>query len=156
MAKKSTQKVAEKPAKKLTKKKLTFYRNLLLERKKELLKQVLTQDDDIHELRGDHSADPLDMAGYASSLELMSTLGNNERVELTEIDHALAKIENGTYGICEDSGEPINEIRLEAIPTARYTLECQEQRERSPLVVDRPRRRVPTSEDLPLSSDDEP
>lgn len=148
-------KTAKKAARRMPQEKLTFYQNLLSNRKKELLKQVLTQDDDIDELRGDHSADPLDMAGYASSLELMSTLGNNERVELAEIDHALAKIENGTYGICEDSGEPINEARLKAIPTARYTLECQEIRERNPSVVDRPRRRVLTTEDLPLSSDDD-
>jgi DnaK suppressor protein len=142
-------------AKKLTKKKLAQYEKLLKQRKKELLKQALNQDEDIHELRGDHSADPLDMAGYASSLELMSTLGNNERVELAELDHALTKIEDRTYGICEDSGEPISEVRLEAIPTARYTIECQEQRERNTAFTDRPRRRVLSSEDLPVSSDED-
>ena len=142
-------------AKKLTKKKLVQYEKLLIKRKKELLKQALNQDEDIHELRGDHSADPLDMAGYASSLELMSTLGNNERVELGELDHALTKIEDGTYGICEDSGELISDARLEAIPTARYTLECQEQSERNAAFTDRPRRRVLSSEDLPVSSDDD-
>ena len=142
-------------AKKLTKKKLAQYEKLLKQRKKELLKQALNQDEDIHELRGDHSADPLDMAGYASSLELMSTLGNNERVELAELDHALTKIEDRTYGICEDSGEPISEVRLEAIPTARYTIECQEQRERNTAFPDRPRRRVLSSEDLPVSSDED-
>ena len=142
-------------AKKLTKKKLTQYEKLLTERKKELLKQALNQDEDIHELRGDHSADPLDMAGYASSLELMSTLGNNERVELGELDHALTKIEDGTYGICEDSDELISDARLEAVPTARYTIECQEQRERSSAFTDRPRRRVLSSEDLPVSGDDD-
>ena len=142
-------------AKKLTKKKLAQYEKLLKQRKKELLKQALNQNEDIHELRGDHSADPLDMAGYASSLELMSTLGNNERVELAELDHALTKIEDRTYGICEDSGELISEARLEAIPTARYTIECQEQRERNTAFTDRPRRRVLSSEDLPVSSDED-
>ncbi|HCR18224.1 MAG TPA: molecular chaperone DnaK [Candidatus Latescibacteria bacterium] len=142
-------------AKKLTKKKLAQFEKLLKQRKKELLKQALNQDEDIHELRGDHSADPLDMAGYASSLELMSTLGNNERVELAELDHALTKIEDRTYGICEDSGELISEVRLEAIPTARYTIECQEQRERNTAFTDRPRRRVLSSEDLPVSSDED-
>lgn len=142
-------------AKRLTKKKLSAFQKLLLERKKELLKQAVNQDDDIHELQDDHSADPLDMAGYASSLELMSALGNNERVELGEIDHALAKIENGTYGICEVSGEPISEARLAAIPTARYTLEVQQQREQNPSYIDRPRRRVLTSDDLPASSDED-
>ena len=132
-------------AKKLTKKKLAQYEKLLKQRKKELLKQALNQDEDIHELRGDHSADPLDMAGYASSLELMSTLGNNERVELAELDHALTKIEDRTYGICEDSGELISEVRLEAIPTARYTIECQEQRERNTAFTEKTTTHGPTT-----------
>ena len=142
-------------AKKLPKKKLTRYKKILLERKKDLLKQVVTQDDDINELQGDHSADPLDMAGLASSLELMSALGNNERMELSEIDHALAKIEDGSYGICEDSGELIQEPRLNAIPMARYTREVQEMRERNLSMVDRPRRRVLSGDDLPAGNEDE-
>ena len=142
-------------AKKLNKKKLAHYEKLLTERKKTLLKQALNQDEDITELRGDHSADPLDMAGYASSLELMSTLGNNERVELAELDHALTKIADGSYGICEDSGEMISEPRLDALPTARYTIECQEKRERTNAFVERPRRRTVSSEDLPVGGDED-
>jgi DnaK suppressor protein len=142
-------------AKKLTKKKLGQYEKLLTERKKELLRQALNQDEDINELRGDHSADPLDMAGFASSLELMSTLGNNERVELGELDHALTKIVDGTFGICEESDELISDARLEAVPTARYTIECQEKRELSNAFAERPRRRVLSSEDLPVGSDDD-
>ncbi len=95
------------------------------------------------------------MAGNTSSLELMTTLSNHERQELAEIDHALAKVEDGTFGICEVSGELINEERLKAIPTARYTREVQEQRERTPGVPqDRPRRRAILSDDLPSMDDD--
>ena len=83
---------------------LAFYKNILTERKRELLKQVLNQDEDLDEIRGDVAADPLDAAGNASSLELMTTLGNHERLELAEIDNALQKIENGSYGFCEESG----------------------------------------------------
>ena len=142
-------------AKRLAKKKLARYKKILTERKKTLLKQVLTQDDDINELQGDHSADPLDMAGFASSLELMSALGNNERLELSEIDHALGKIEDGSFGICEDSEELIAEARLDAIPTARYTRDVQEKRERNPSIVDRPRRRTLTGDDVNLTGYDE-
>ena len=84
---------------------LAFYKKILTERKRELLKQVLNQDEDLDEIRGDVAADPLDAAGNASSLELMTTLGNHERNELAEIDNALQKIENGSYGFCEESGE---------------------------------------------------
>ena len=74
------------------------------------------KDDDIVELRDDQPADPLDMAGNTSSLELMTALGNNERMELTEIDAALEKIESKTYGECEDCGDAIaanRDVRLD-------------------------------------------
>lgn len=147
--------MAKRKPKKLTKKQLKVYERLLLDRKRELLRQALTQDDGLQEIQGDHSADPVDMAGFASSLELISALGNNERVELAEIDHALAKITGGTYGLCEESGELINALRLEAIPTARYTMEVQQRLEQNPSLLERPRRRVLTSDDLLLSSDEE-
>jgi len=143
--------------KKLTKRELTKFQKLLLDRRRGLLKQVGEQDEDIDELRGDTSADPFDMAGNYSQIELMTTLGNQERNELSEIDHALERIEGGTYGICEESGEMIHPLRLQAMPTARYSLEVQEQRERLPgsYEQDRPRRRALLSEDLPVSTDDD-
>ena len=139
----------------LSKKKLEFYRNLLIERRRELLKQVLSQDEDLDEIRGNVAADPLDAAGKASSVELMTSLGNHERHELAEIDNALQKIENRTYGFCEESGEAIHPARLEAVPTARYTVQVQERLERAPQQFSRPRRRVLRQEDLPLSTDDD-
>lgn len=139
----------------MSKKKLEFYRKLLHERKRELLKQVLNQDEDIDEIRSDVAADPLDAAGNSSSLELMTTLGNHERHELAEIDHALQRIENRSYGFCEESAEPIHPARLEAVPTARYTMDVQERLERAPLQVDLPRRRILRSEDLPMATDDD-
>ena len=118
---------------------------------------MLNQDEDIDEIRADVSADPLDAAGSSSSLELMTTLGNHERRELANIDYALVKIENGTYGFCEESGEPIHPMRLEAVPTARYTMQIQERMERTPqhYQLDRPRRRILMSDDLPISTDDD-
>ena len=139
----------------LSAKKLEFYRNFLIERRRELLKQVLSQDEDLDEIRGNVAADPLDAAGKASSVELMTSLGNHERHELAEIDNALQKIENRTYGFCEESGEAIHPARLEAVPTARYTVQVQERLERAPQQFSRPRRRVLRQEDLPLSTDDD-
>ncbi|MGA1198968.1 MAG: TraR/DksA family transcriptional regulator [Candidatus Latescibacterota bacterium] len=141
----------------LSKKKLAVYEKLLLDRKHQLLKQVLNQDEDIDEIRSDVAADPLDAAGNSTSLELMTTLGNHERHELSEIDHALGKIADGSYGFCEESGEPIHPMRLEAVPTARYTMQIQERMERTPqnYYQDRPRRRVLMGDDLPISTDDD-
>ena len=53
----------------------------------------------------------------------------NIEIMLTEVNHALTKFDAGTYGICEDTGEPIMEARLAALPYARYTVQAQEQRE---------------------------
>ncbi|MBA3630382.1 MAG: TraR/DksA C4-type zinc finger protein [Actinobacteria bacterium] len=50
--------------------------------------------------------------------------------ELNDIDHALARIENGTYGTCEACGKPIGDARLEAVPTARFCVEDQARAER--------------------------
>lgn len=50
--------------------------------------------------------------------------------ELNDIDHALARIEDGTYGTCEACGKPIGDARLEAVPTARFCVEDQARAER--------------------------
>lgn len=54
---------------------------------------------------------------------------SQEQDALYEIDEALKRMELGTYGICEESGEPIPEPRLEAMPFARLTVVCQEKRD---------------------------
>jgi DnaK suppressor protein len=58
---------------------------------------------------------------------------NRERTRmlLGRVDQALARIENGTYGYCEHTGEPIGLKRLEAQPTATLSIEAQERQERS-------------------------
>ena len=54
---------------------------------------------------------------------------SQEQDSLYEIEEALKRIEIGTYGVCEMSGEKIPQARLEALPFARFTIECQEQLE---------------------------
>ena len=58
------------------------------------------------------------------------SLLSQEQDALYEIDEALKRIEVGTYGKCEMSGKPIPHARLEAIPFARFTVECQTQLEK--------------------------
>jgi RNA polymerase-binding transcription factor DksA len=57
----------------------------------------------------------LNIEGYQEKDELVRVL----ETQLSEVDHALSKIDNGTFGICEISGEEIEEDRLEANPSAR-------------------------------------
>lgn len=64
-----------------------------------------------------------------------------EQNSLYEIDQALERISEGTYGICEISGKPIPHPRLEALPFTRYTVECQAELEKQ----NRFRARVPVN-----------
>jgi len=62
--------------------------------------------------------------------EYLSGLLNHNADELKEIQVALQKILNGTYGICERCGKQIEESRLEVIPTSRYCKKCAEEMEK--------------------------
>ena len=53
------------------------------------------------------------------------TILNNEKTLLVEVQQALARIDNGTYGICSNCGQPIPEKRLEAIPWATLCVACE-------------------------------
>lgn len=55
-------------------------------------------------------------------------LGSKLKETLTEVEDALAKMESGTYGVCEDCGKQINPARLEAKPAARYCIDCASKR----------------------------
>ena len=77
---------------------------------------------------GMHTADA---GSDAYDRDFALSLLSQERDSLFEIDAALKKIETGTYGNCEMSGKPIPHARLEALPFARYTVECQSELEKT-------------------------
>jgi DnaK suppressor protein len=76
---------------------------------------------------GMHQADA---GSDAYDRDFALSLLSQEQDALYEIDEALKRIELGTYGKCEMSGKPISHARLEAIPFARFTVECQSQLEK--------------------------
>lgn len=76
---------------------------------------------------GEHQADA---GSDAYEKDFALSLLSQEQDALYEIEEALKRIEAGTYGICEMSGKPIPAARLEAVPFARCTVECQQQIER--------------------------
>ena len=65
----------------------------------------------------------------AETLELEQRLALERRIkdELARVEHALSKFENGTYGLCEDCGQPIDPARLEALPQASLCMQCKAQ-----------------------------
>jgi RNA polymerase-binding transcription factor DksA len=76
---------------------------------------------------GMHQADA---GSDAYDRDFALSLLSQEQDALYEIDQALKRIDLGTYGVCEMSGKPIPHARLEAIPFARFTVECQSQIEK--------------------------
>ncbi len=78
----------------------------------------------------DTQPDSGDQSQYIFTREMDVTLGQQFDRRLEYVDRALEKIEEGTYGICDDTGEPIPRGRLEAMPEAIYAVEAQQRRER--------------------------
>lgn len=76
---------------------------------------------------GMHQADA---GSDAYDRDFALSLLSQEQDALYEIEEALKRIEHGNYGVCEMSGKPIMQARLEALPFARYTVECQSQIEK--------------------------
>ena len=77
----------------------------------------------------DTQPDSGDESQYLFEREVDATLGQQFGQELKDVNRALEKIEEGTYGLSDRSGEPIAKGRLEAIPEALYTIEEQQRRE---------------------------
>ena len=78
--------------------------------------------------------DPNDRATVESDRSFELRLRGRERKLLDKIDEAIARIEEGTYGICDECGEEIRIKRLEARPVAKFCIDCkirQEQREKA-------------------------
>jgi RNA polymerase-binding protein DksA len=71
-----------------------------------------------------------DVATATFDREMASTLEENSTHVLGEIDAALARIEEGTYGVCERCGEPIGDERLDALPWAKLCIEDKRKQER--------------------------
>jgi len=74
--------------------------------------------------------DPADRASAESDRSLELRTRDRERKLIGKIDDALQRLEDGTYGFCEDTGDKISLARLEARPTATLSLEAQERHER--------------------------
>jgi DnaK suppressor protein len=77
----------------------------------------------------DAQADSGDESQYLFEREVDATLGQQFGQELKDVSRALEKIEEGTYGLSDGSGEQIPKARLKAIPEALYTIEEQQRRE---------------------------
>ncbi len=114
----------------LKKKELEELKDLLLEKRKKIVSHLYKIKSDSEAEIAEISGDSADIASLEMSQSAYSKLGGRERKLLKKIDHALAKFEDDTYGICELTGEDIPIARLRARPEAQYTVEAKEELER--------------------------
>ena len=114
-------------------KQLTFYKNLLLQKREQTLQEkdkLMTMlhnaydDDTVHSSNDSFSADN---ASHNTESETTSLLLDREVRFLYQIDRALEAINQGTYGTCRKCGKAIDEARLKAVPTTFICIACKKQ-----------------------------
>jgi len=106
-----------------------YFRLKLLRWRSELLRE---SDETLQHLQegGLQEPDIADRASAETDRALELRTRDRERKLIAKIDAALQRVEDGTYGYCEDTGEPISIRRLEARPIATLSIEAQERHER--------------------------
>jgi RNA polymerase-binding protein DksA len=115
----------------LKKKQVSELKEVLLREKAEIL-GIKRQKGDESSLQGDL----VDQSTGLSEQEMLLELAEHDRERLLEVEDALKRIEDNSYGICLESGEEIPYERLRAVPTAKYTVRCQEILERRRFLQD--------------------
>ena len=107
---------------------LEFFKERLLDMQQELLSNASATASHLQEQEA--TPDPADRATLEEEYALELRTRDRERKLLQKIQSTLRLIEDGSYGYCEDTGEPIGLRRLLARPTASLSVEAQERRER--------------------------
>lgn len=105
--------------------KLVHYKKVLLAQLQQHTEHVRADQAAALELSDDGVKDTVDMSLMDVSKELALRLGERESQMIADIDQALLRIKEGSYGVCARCAKPIDERRLEALPTARYDAICQ-------------------------------
>ncbi len=114
---------------------LKEFRRLLLAKRREVLQALDAMETEALRLEsGETSTMPIHMADVGSDAydqDLKLGISASERERIREIDAALQRIKDGTYGICEESGKAIRKARLRAKPWARMTIDSAREMERT-------------------------
>lgn len=106
-----------------------YFRQKLLDWKDEILREAKETILNLQDEDRNHP-DLADRASSESDHAIMLRARDRQRKLISKIDAALARINDGTYGYCEETGEPIGVNRLEARPIATLSLEAQERHEK--------------------------
>jgi DnaK suppressor protein len=105
-----------------------YFKRLLSQR----LDELLTEPNEIAGSKTafrDHAPDPLDRASMESDTSFAFNIKGRESILIRKIEDALTRLENGTFGICDECGEEISEARLQARLVATLCIKCKEKQE---------------------------
>lgn len=105
-------------------------RDMLLKMREDLVREIARRSRPSAEGTLPDIGDLLDSVSEERSRELELILTDREKRKLKQIDDALDRIEEETYGLCEDCGVKIPKQRLKVMPFARFCVDCQEKSER--------------------------
>jgi len=105
-------------------------RETLVEMRQQLLRNVQADLQQGREAQKDEGMDTYDLASDARDREINLILTDRDRDKLLAIDDALARVDDGTYGVCESCEGEIAPGRLEALPFTRLCVSCQAEREK--------------------------
>ncbi|MFC0634334.1 RNA polymerase-binding protein DksA [Brevundimonas balnearis] len=108
---------------------LAYFKKKLLDWKDDILRESKGTVSNLKAETENHP-DLVDRASSESDRALELRTRDRQRKLISKIDEALRRIEDGSYGYCEETGEPISLGRLEARPTATLSVEAQERHER--------------------------
>lgn len=118
----------------MTKRELAKFRKSVLAAREALTDKVQKTEDYGREADADGGArDLADKASSSYTKELMFSMSNADRQLLQVMDDALARLDNGDYGECQNCGERIGKKRLEAVPWAILCISCKELEEQEEL-----------------------
>lgn len=109
---------------------LAYFRRKLNDWKEEILRGA-KETVNIMQKETENHPDLVDRASSESDRALELRTRDRQRKLISKIDEAISRIDDGSYGYCEETGEPIGLGRLEARPTATLSIEAQERHERS-------------------------
>jgi len=112
------------------KKFLAKMREQLGEMKTKLLSELDSELRAEREGNKDEGMDTYDLASEERDREINFILSDRERVKIKQIDDALDRLDQGTYGVCESCGLEIAEERLQAMPFTRLCRDCQQEQEK--------------------------
>lgn len=102
-------------------------RNILEKERKRLIQELQAYSD--YNQSGDRAIGSfnkkIEAADQLSEFERSQALSQRLKQELVEVEHALEKIEKGTYGICDICGQPISQERLKVLPQTGYCMSCK-------------------------------